>query len=170
MIEGHHDIRSPTELQFHCRLRCELMMAAVDVGAKRNSVLANSHVPGQAENLEPPAIGQDGSVPAHEPMQPAGGDEGFQTRSQHAVVGVGKNDLRPCGAYFFWKKGLDRALGPDRHERGSLDDSVAGGHSSPAGAAGAIDRQHVKPKWTRHPIVGRSGVAGRAYECGSEYG
>jgi hypothetical protein len=86
------------------------------------------------------------------------------------VVGVGKDDLRPCGAHFFWKKGLDGGLGPDRHERRSLDDSVAGGHSSPAGAAGAIDRQHLEPKWTRHPIVGRSGAAGRASECGSEYG
>ena len=124
MIERHHDIGSPTELQFHRQLRSELTVAAVDVGAKRDSVLANPHVPGQAENLEPPAIGEDGTIPTHEPMQPASGDEGFQTRSQHEVVGVGKDDLRARGAHFFWKQRLDGGLGTDRHERRGLDDSM----------------------------------------------
>src|SRR5215213_5820153 len=90
-------------------------------------------------------------------MQPAGGDEGFQTRSQHEVVGVGKDDLRARGAHFFWKKRFDGGLGPDWHERRGLNDSVAGGHSSPAGA-GAIDRKHFEPKWTRLPIAVRGTV------------
>ena len=45
------------------QLRSELTVAAVDVGAKRHSVFADAHVPGQAENLEPAAIGQDRSRP-----------------------------------------------------------------------------------------------------------
>ena len=77
MIEGHHDVGSPTELHSYRQLRCEFPVAAVDVGAKRDAGFANPRIFSQAENLEPAAIGEDWTGPTHESMQPTSGDEGL---------------------------------------------------------------------------------------------
>ena len=74
MIECHHNVGPPTELHADRKLWRQLSMATVEVGAKRDSALAHLHVPGQAENLEPSAVGKDRSVPTHKSMQPACGN------------------------------------------------------------------------------------------------
>ena len=122
----------------------ELAVAAVDVRAKRHSVFADAHVPGQTENLESAAVGQDRSVPTHEPMQPARGDEGLQTRSQHEVVGIGEDDLRPGGTDLLRQQRLDRGLGANRHECRGLDHSMSRGHPAAASPAGAIRWQATR--------------------------
>ena len=91
------------------------------------------------------------SVPTHEPMQSACGNERFHSRSQHEVVGIGQDDLRAGGANLLWEQGLDCGLGADRHECWGSYDSVGSGHPSASSAARKIDVQQLELEGARRP-------------------
>jgi hypothetical protein len=47
----------------------------------------------QAEHLEPAGVGEDGTLPVHEPVQPAVRTDHFDAGTQHQVEGVAEDDL-----------------------------------------------------------------------------
>ena len=49
---------------------------------------------GEAENLEAAAVGENGLVPVHEFVQPAGGADDVEAGAQIEMIGVAENDLR----------------------------------------------------------------------------
>src|SRR5215212_8213174 len=166
MIESHHDIGSPAQLQAYRCLRRQLAAAAIDVRTECHPVFADARVACQAEYLEAAAVSQDGPVPSHEPMQSASRDQSFQTRPQHEVVGVGEDDLCPGGAHLLRQKRLDGGLGAYWHERRGLDHPTTRCHPPAAGASSAVDREHLESKWATCPAVGHSGCTGGATQSG----
>ena len=80
----------------------------------------------KAEDLEAAAVGQDGSIPAHERMQAAELLDQLRARPQHQVIGVGEDDLRACLAQFFRRDAFDGGLRADGHEDGRRDGAVRG--------------------------------------------
>ena len=78
----------------------------------------------EREDLEASAVGQDGSVPAHELVQPTHlGDEGL-TRTQRQVIGVREHDLRARCAHLLGRHRLDGAVGAHGHEGGRRECAV----------------------------------------------
>ena len=66
--------------------------------------------------------------PIHEPMQPAELRNPLRAGPQHEMVGIGEHDVGPERAHLLWPHGLDRGLGPDRHERRRAHRAVRGGN------------------------------------------
>jgi hypothetical protein len=95
------------------------------VGLEGEALLADAGDLGQGKNLKPARVGQDGSVPAHEAVQPAEDRNHFAARSQVKVVGVAQDDLRPAARQVFRRQGLDRGPGAHRHEDRGLNVAVA---------------------------------------------
>jgi hypothetical protein len=63
------------------------------VRAERHALLADFAKIGQAENLEPARVCEDGSIPLHEPMQPAHAPNGFDSGPQIKMVGIAEQNL-----------------------------------------------------------------------------
>jgi len=92
------------------------MLAAVDVGAEPDAVVGNLSQRPHAEGLEPAAVGEYGSVPAHESVQTAQLGHGFHAGSQVQVVGVAQDHLGADTPDFLRRQAFDRGLGSHRHE------------------------------------------------------
>jgi hypothetical protein len=136
------------------------------VRAKRHPVFADAHVPGETENLESAAVGEDRSVPTHKPMQSASGNKGLQTWSQHEVVGIGEDDLRPGSTDLLRQQSLDRGLGANWHECRGLNPSMSRAHAAAASPAGEIRGKQLELERTKHAIVGCGCVAWEATHVG----
>ena len=59
-------------LDLHRRFGREGLQAPIQVGMELDALLGDLPQVRQAEDLEPTAVGQDGPVPMHEAMEPAG--------------------------------------------------------------------------------------------------
>ena len=90
----------------------------------------------QAEDLEAAGIGEDGSLPGHEPMEPAQPGDALRAGAQAEVIGVAQDHLDPGSLQVTGGQGLHRALGTDRHELGRIDDAVRRLEAPEAGTAG----------------------------------
>ena len=75
----------------------------------------------QAEHLEPSTIGQDRSIPAHEPMQPAEAGDTIGAGPQGEVVGVPQQHLRAEPTQLVRAQRLYGRLRSHRHERRGID-------------------------------------------------
>ena len=62
--------------------------------------LADNDIVSETENLEPAAIGQYRSVPAHEMVQPAEPLDGLLPRTQSQMVRIGEDHL--CAVAHTW--------------------------------------------------------------------
>ena len=80
----------------------------------------------QREDLEAAGVGQDRSVPAHEPMQSPEARDPLGGRPQAQVIGVAEDHLRTGGVQIAGRQRLHRRLGPDGHELRRVDRSVGG--------------------------------------------
>ncbi len=120
----------------------------------------------EAEDLISTAVGEDGAVPLHEPVQPPQAPYYVAAGPQRQVVGVGEDDLCPQGAEPLGQHGLDRALGSNRHEARrphrttwSLQQPGAGpavGGLQPEGEIGkAVNVVHVAPPSRVSPPASR---------------
>ena len=89
----------------------------------------------QAEHLKAAGIGEDRSVPRHEPMQSPELAHEVGSGPQQEVVGVPQEDLGPGLAHVVGAQALDRALGADRHEGRRIHHTVRRREPAPAGRA-----------------------------------
>ncbi len=146
---------------------------AVDVAAERDAVLVDDPQVAERDHLEPARVGQDRPVPAHEPVQAAELRDPFVAGPQVEVVGVRQDDRGADLADVVGREGLDRRVGPDRHELRRLDDAV--GQRQPPGPCPG---RAVRGRRRRDLVAGRlpdvwgchaSGVSGGSTTAGRSH-
>src|SRR5260370_20160843 len=86
--------------------------------------------------METSGVGNDGSLPAHELMQPAQATNHLMSRPEVEMIGVAENELRAQLFQNVLRHGFYCARGAARHEGGGLDLAVRGLHAAEAGPAG----------------------------------
>src|SRR3972149_645929 len=69
LIEGHDDVSTQLLLNLDDTLRCEEMLAAIDMRTEQDAFIAYLAQVTQAEDLKPTAIGDQYPVPGHETVQ-----------------------------------------------------------------------------------------------------
>ena len=120
-VQRHGDIAVQQTLDLHGALRCQRVVAAVDVGAKGDALLIQASELGERHHLEAAAVGYDRARPAHEVMQAAQAGDAFGAWAQHQVIGVAEDDLRTCRGNLVGLQALDRASRANGHEGRRLD-------------------------------------------------
>ena len=133
------------------------MAAAVQVRSEHDAVLVQRPPRGERHHLIAARVGQDRPRPGHEPVQPAKTRDPLGARTQHQVIGVGKDHLGARGAQHAGRGRLDRGLGADRHERGRLDGAVRG--MQPAAPRRAVGREQLEAE--RGRAHGQARTSGR---------
>ena len=93
LVKGHGDGRTQVGLDLHALLRPHKNAVTVQVGVEGNALLGDLAQLGQAEHLEPTAVGQDGTVPLSEFVQTAHLGHQLVTGAQMQMVGVAQHDL-----------------------------------------------------------------------------
>src|SRR5205823_13166176 len=130
-------------------LRRERSHGAVEVRAKGSSVLVDPPEVGQAQDLKPTTVGEDGARPTRETMEPAARLDEPRSRPEPEVIGVPQDALRAMLTQFGRGEPLDRALRPNRHEDRRGDDPMTGREEPRTGIGCAIDRHGLK----REPLI-----------------
>src|ERR1700720_4191134 len=75
----------------------------------------------QRKNLVAATVGENRTVPVHEPVQPAEMFDYINSRPNKQVIGVSENNLRLQFAQLERTHRFHASLGTDRNERGSVD-------------------------------------------------
>src|SRR5262245_64557713 len=68
LVECHDDVRTQADLRGHCTLGTKEMRRAIEMRTERYPVFIDLAQLVQAEDLEPAGVGQNGSIPRHEPV------------------------------------------------------------------------------------------------------
>ena len=92
-VDHHGDVRSESRLPADRLLRPQEELLPVVMGLEEDAVLTDPAQLGQAEDLESPAVGKDGTVPVHETMQPPELPDQFGPGPQGQMVGIAQDDL-----------------------------------------------------------------------------
>src|SRR5580704_11142428 len=71
LIERHDNVGAESDLGIHCALGSEDMLRAVEMGAKRDTVLSDFAEFTEAEDLKSTGVGKNGARPRHETVQSA---------------------------------------------------------------------------------------------------
>ena len=131
LVEHHHDVGADVALRVHDRLGREKQRVAVEVALEADAVLGDLADVGEREHLEAAGVGQNGAVPAHEPVQAAVRAQHLASRPQRQMVGVAQDDLRAdVVGERPWRDALDGTQRADGHERSasrSRRDPLSGG-------------------------------------------
>ena len=124
IVEDHRDIRAERALDGHRFFGAEEQQRAVQVRTEFDAMGLDFANGGQAEDLEPAAVGQDGRRPIDKAVEAAGGADDVQARADVEVVGVAENDLAAHLAQLARVNRLDAALGAHRHEYRRINHTV----------------------------------------------
>ncbi len=92
--------------------------------------------PGEGEDLEAAAIGEDGFVPVCKLVQSAGSTHDLHARPHKEVISVSQNDLCTERLQLHGMDSFHRGLRADGHEDGRLDRAMRG--VQPAAARGGF--------------------------------
>jgi hypothetical protein len=130
----------------------------VDVGSKLGTLLLDPPHRCEAEDLVAAAVGQNRAIPADELVQATALRYQGVPRLQIQVVGVAEDDFGAESLQIALRDRLDRAAGPDGHERGCLDDTVRRGELTATSAAVAVENAEMEVG--RHARVSISKSAG----------
>ena len=125
-VQHHRDIRAQIGLDLNGALGRQEIRGAVEMGAELDAVLIYLPALGEAEHLVAAAVGEDGLVPANEPVQAAAASDQLVARPQHQVIGVAKDDARADLFKMLSSQGFYRALGAHGHEDRRLDRPMRG--------------------------------------------
>ena len=111
------------------------MSRPVEVRAERHSFFADLPQIVQTKNLKAARVGEDGSIPRHEPMQAAHLSNGLDSGAQVKMIGIGKQN--PDAKFFqhILRDTLDRSQRSDRHEHRGVDFSMRSYKFAGAGGA-----------------------------------
>src|SRR5690606_4317394 len=124
VVEHHRDVRPEDLLNVHGLLRPEKEAGAVEMTAKLDAVLGYPADLREAEDLEPPAVGEDREGPVHETVQTPGRRDDLEARAHEEMIGVRENDLSAGLDQFPWIQRLDRRLSAHGHEHRGLNDAM----------------------------------------------
>ena len=97
------------------------MLRAIKVRTKTHSFISDFAKLGKTEYLVAAGIGEDGSIPGHEPVQAAKFANQFVTGTEVQMIGVAKNNLRAEFFQGFVPERLDRSLCANWHEKRRVD-------------------------------------------------
>ena len=111
---------------------------AVDVRLKDGLFFGDFDAVGEAEQLEPAAVGQRRSGPSHEAVQSTVRGDHVLARPQGEVVGVAEDHFCPGGAKLLDFQPLDRGLRADGHEGGQLHVAVRRRENAPPRPAAGV--------------------------------
>jgi hypothetical protein len=129
-------------LDIHRRLRCEHVLAAVEMRAESDTLLLHFSTRGKAEHLIAAAVCQDGLLPSYEPVKTAETPDPLGSRPQIEMIGIGEKDLGTEAFEIALGKSLDSALSAHGHERWCLDGAMRRlQHTTPRGTQGVCDAE-----------------------------
>src|SRR5579871_2349593 len=100
------------------------MLRAVQVRPKAHTLVGDFTQFGQAKDLVAARVGEHGSRPGHESMQPTELPNQLVPWAKIKVIGIGEDDFRAKLLESFLAQRLDRALRAHRHERRCLDGAM----------------------------------------------
>ena len=95
-----------------------------------NPLLGDLAQPGQRKNLEPPAVGENRTIPAHEAVQPPHALDQLFSGTNVKVVGVAEKDLRPERTQLVRRHRFHRRLRAHGHEHRREDLPATGFQNS----------------------------------------
>ncbi len=101
------------------------MRRAVDDGLEADAVVVDPERVREAEDLEAARVREDGAVPVHESMEPAGLLDDVGARAQEEMVGVREDDLSAQLAQLRRENALHRRTRAHRHEHRCLNGAVS---------------------------------------------
>src|SRR2546427_8763863 len=147
-VQGHNDVGAQRQLDLDGALGREEVGGTVQVRPEVDAVLGDLTQTFQAHHLEASAVGEDRMRPGDEAVQAAGGPHGLVPGPQVKMIGVGQQDLDAQPLEILLGHAFDAARRADRHEGGSLDDSVgrmeeAGARAGARVARGDLELQSV---------------------------
>ena len=120
-VERHADVGADRGLDLHREFRREPVQAPVQVAAEGDALVVDPVDAGEREDLEPARVGEDGTVPSHEPVESAESLQDARARPQVEVIGVPEQDLDPRVAEFPGRERFHRSERPDGHEARGVD-------------------------------------------------
>ena len=126
-IETHRDIRTERALNLHRFFRPEKQFGTIEVRTEFHTVRLHFADLGEAEDLEPAAVGEDGLLPIHEGVQAAGELDDVHAGADVEMIGVAEDDLRIHLQQFTGVERLHAGLRAHGHENGRIDDAMGGG-------------------------------------------
>ena len=146
LVKGHGDVAAQIGLDLHGLLRSHEDPTSVDMGGEGDALLRYLTQAGQRKDLKSAAVGEDGAIPVHKPVQSAQLPHHPVSRPQVEVVGVGQLDLTAQRLQVVGgDRPLDGPLGPDIHKNRGLGSSMgAGEHATPGPALRLQDLKHKK--------------------------
>jgi len=124
VVQHHGNVASEFLLDSNRILGAQMDGGAIEVRFEGCSIFGDAIHGTERKNLKAAAIGQDGAVPTHEPMQPTKFCDQIASGAQRKVIGVPEQDIGPGSDHLVDGQPLDRPLSPDRHKGRGLDDSV----------------------------------------------
>ena len=136
LVEDEGDVGPELRLHVHRDLGRDEELRPVPIGAETGALLVDPHhgamgaAPGPAapldlvgdaavgerEDLEPAGVGDQGAIPAHEIVQPAGGVDPLGTGRDEQVVGVAENQVVADPGDLVRVERADGPLGSERDE------------------------------------------------------
>src|SRR5665213_1745202 len=124
LVQRHRDVDAELFLKRDDVFGGEAVRAAVQMRAERDPVVVDRAPRLQAEHLVAAGIGQDRTVPRHEPVESAGGGERLAARPQPQMVRVREHDSRADLVQVARFEQLHVGERPDRHEARRRDLAV----------------------------------------------
>ena len=92
LVEGHHDVGPQDCLDLHDPLGRQEVPRSVDVALEGDAVVFHPIDASERKHLKSARVGEDRSVPVHEPMQSSDFLHYLDAGTQVQVVGVRQND------------------------------------------------------------------------------
>ena len=114
----------PKRLDLHGPLGRQPVRRAVEMRRERHPFVIDTSQIGEREDLESARVGEDRSVPCHEPMQPSQPRDSLGRRPEVEVVRVSEDHLRAGRMEVPRRQCLHGPLGADGHELGRVDPPV----------------------------------------------
>ena len=124
LVEGHGHVRSEKRLDLHGPLGRQPVRRPVEMRCERHPFVIDTSQIGEREDLESARVGEDRSVPCHEPMQPSQPRDSLGRRPEVEVVRVSEDHLRAGCMKVPRRQCLHGPLGADGHELGRVDPPV----------------------------------------------
>ncbi len=115
-VEHHHDVRADRGLHLDRRFGRQHVLALIDVAAEARTFFRDRAVGCQREDLVAAGVGEDGTLPAHVVVNPAHALEQLGAGTQHQVVRVAQQNVRPGLRDALRQHRLDRRRGAHRHK------------------------------------------------------
>src|SRR5579884_865577 len=142
LIQAHGDVRAEVFLDGNSAFGCQLHQRTIDVRTKHGGMIVDLARRRQAVDLKTAAVGENGTVPAHEVMQAAQFSNHIVAGPQREVIGVAQNYLGSGVSNLIRCQSLDRGLRADRHKDRRLDNAMR--RLQPSATCQTTDSQNLK--------------------------